>query len=684
MALRSSLRFASSVLVSLAVSLGLAACGTESPVDPPAPDGTRAAFDLSADVSEAASFWQLPIPSDLRLDAAGAPDFDGYPNTVVAAIDGFKNEVKDRRGWPMLPVAHFDFDGPMVERSHRDALAVDVSAGAFLLDLGDDSPAKGSLVPIVAETPLPDDAVPADFLSLAPRPGFVLRGDTKYAFVVLRSFGDAAGEPLGVPEDLAALAAGNTPEGERGAAATELYAPLWPALEALGVSPADVAAATVFTTGDVVADDAAMIDKLVEAYDVTIGSIELDTTNLYDTVCKLKAKVVYPQFQAGAPPFDTEGLFTIGPDGLPVKVRDEEAPVVLSIPKTLMPSSGYPFALNVHGSGGKAVAVVNGGGDLYARGTGVVFGTYGIAAAGSAMPVNPERLPGAGDIAYVNFNNIPATRDIFRQGVIEQRLFLEALSKLEIPADVLAGCAGPELDAGATAFRFDLDRLIVTGQSMGGWYTNMISAQEPKVKAIIPTGAGGFFPFFLTEAGDEQVSINQLTGAVPVAILGTTNPVSFMHPGAALAEAALEAADPIAYLPRIAQRPLPGHAPRSIYEPVGKADSYFNEAVFDAFSVGYGNEQAGEVVWQSMQDALALDGRDGLVPYAVSQNRLSESGEPYTGVVVQWVADGDYDPHAIYSRHDQVRFQYGCFAKSFVETGVGTVPAPQVFGAPCP
>ena len=62
----------------------------------------------------------------------------------------------------------------------------------------------------------------------------------------------------------------------------------------------------------------------------------------------------------------------------------------------------------------------------------------------------------------------------------------------------------------------------------------------------------------------------------------------------------------------------------------------------------------------------------------------SESGTPYTGMVVQYVGDGVYDPHAIYSQLDSVKYQYGCFFSTFLQTGTAVVPAPLPLGTPCP
>src|SRR5690606_3382877 len=163
-----------------------------------------------------------------------------------------------------------------------------------------------------------------------------------YAFVVQRALGDARGEPLLVPEALGRLAHGEAPEGAWGEAALALYAPLWETLDAIGVERDDVAAATVFTTGDVVADLASLSDRLVEERSVTIEGLALDSDDGASNprVCELVGTIAMPQFQRGTPPFNSEGLFEIGADGLPIEQRTESAKITITIPKERMPEAG--------------------------------------------------------------------------------------------------------------------------------------------------------------------------------------------------------------------------------------------------------------------------------------------------------------------------------------------------------
>jgi hypothetical protein len=319
-----------------------------------------------------------------------------------------------------------------------------------------------------------------------------------------------------------------------------------------------------------------------------------------------------------------------------------------------------------------------GGRHAVGEGPSLVLAEHGIASAGSALPVNPERLPGASAYEYLNFSNLPAMRDTFRQGVIEQRLFIEELLRVEIPPSALGACQGPSLPAGETGYRFHEGELMALGLSMGGAYTNIIGAVEPEIGAVVPAGAGGLWHRFVLDT-----DILDNAGALISILLGSDSELSFLHPAMQLPAVAWEAVEPMVYMQRLAKRPLAGHPVRDIYEPVGKNDRFFDSKTFDAAALSYGNQQAGAQLWNTMQDVLSLAALDGIATYPVANNGKSDAGEAHTGLVVQFEGDGLQDPHVIFAQLDDVKYQYGCFFRTFLDDGVATVPAPAPLGTPC-
>lgn len=652
------------------------------------PHRTTASFDLHADFAnqETFGFYAMPYPSDLRLTKDGTPDVRGFPNNLMAPIvEGLRATAMQRRGFPQMPVAYFRFDAPLAARDPAAIMAADASSLVLLVDIDDKSLDRGKFFPIVLATPDADRYLPENVLEVAPRSGVVLHHARTYAYVVRKSLRDAAGGELGAPAAFDALR-GAQPSADPELAAWKLYQPLWTTLAKIGVGAASVAVATVFTTGDIVQDTADLSSKVIARYQTSITNLTVPVGGDQTRLCELRGDISYPQFQPGTPPFDKGGLFEMGADGLPAKQRDEGAPITISLPKGQpMPTGGYPFIVYFHGSGGLSTAVVDAGPlqsatddkGIPGQGPAYVMAPHGFAMAGSALPLNPERLSGAGELAYLNFNNPAAFRDTFRQGLIEQRMFLDALSKLTIEPSVVAACAGLSLSNGETAYRFDMTKLHAQGQSMGGMYTNLVGATDPRVKIIVPTGAGG--------AWSAMVLTTQTIPDAPskLRLLLGTGPLTFMHPALHLLETAWEATEPFVYMPRIANMPLAGHPVRPIYEPVGLGDHYFSSEIYDGAALAYGNKQAGMPVWPTMQGALAIGGLDGVLAYPVENDLSSKEGIKYTGAVVQYQGDGVVDPHAIYRQLDAVKYQYACFHESWQKTGLATIYAPKTIDAAC-
>jgi hypothetical protein len=300
---------------------------------------------------------------------------------------------------------------------------------------------------------------------------------------------------------------------------------------------------------------------------------------------------------------------------------------------------------------------------------------HGIAAASSALPLNPERLPGASDYAYLNLNNLAAFPFTFEQGVIEQRLFTDALLDLQIDPSVVSACTGISAGSGSGAtHHFDPSSLMAGGQSMGGMYTNLFGAVEPRFPALVPTGAGGFWNLMILETQAIPGARTILTAALSV----DDNSFTFLHPALNAMALGWEIAEPIVAMSRLGHRPLAGMPVHHVYEPIGIGDSFFSTDVYDAAALSYQNQEAGSAVWPTTQEALALANLQGLVPYPVTGNQ-----DAHTRVVVQYMGDGIIDPHQIFRQLDVVKHQYGCFLQTYLSDGTPTVFGSGAIDDPC-
>ena len=672
------------VLVLVVPSIAaLPACSSDDgPGTTPSPE-TTSRFDPDASFAAENEFFAFPYPSDLRLTAEGTPDVASFPDQDIPLLKGLKLGAGQRKGFPMVPVGYFAFTHKLAPRDPDTLIPGAAASPILLVDVDPASAERGKTYPVVAQTMNKDPYMPENLLAIAARPGIILPPLRKMAFVVTKAIGfDGGAEPT-VPKGLAALAKGEVPEGPKGARLKELYAPLWETLDKIAVGRDGVIAATVFTTGDVVADNEVLGDKVMAAYKPDLTDFALDTERPIEEqpdLCHVRAKIVFPQFQKGTPIYNTEGLFEIGPDGLPIKQRDETIPVSIGIPRRAMPAGGYPLVVYFHGSGGVSRQLINGGdpGDPPLRWVAPVMARRGFAAAGAALPISPERVPNAADIDYVNVNNLVAVRDTFRQGILESRMLISALERARIPQSALGACTGPTLPSGETAYRF-AENPHAQGQSMGGMYTNLVSACEKRIKLSVPTGAGGYWVYFLLRSP----TVPQAPGLLAL-LIRTEEKLTFLHPVLQLGETAIEPIDPIVSAARVGRRPLPGHPARPIYEPVGVDDSYFKTEIYDAMDLAYAHPRVGDEIWPSMREAQKLLGIDTPIEYPVKANLKSENGSMYTGAIVQYSpAPEGTDGHSIHFRKDVVMQQYGCFHETFRKNGVAVISPPAPIGTPC-
>ena len=666
------------------VSFSLGCTGDDDIDEPAAASGPATALFAENAAASSSTFFDAPYPSDLRLTPQGTPDVTRWPTQGKGVLAAVLQGAGSRPGFPVVPVGYFRFDA---DPPARDSTQIEGRglAGAFaLVDVDASSPERGRTFPVVGTRPAVDAYTPEHLFAVAARPGVVLHPKRRYAFVIFRALGDEAGAELLPSAVITALAHGQAPERSDGSALLATYAPLWETLREKNVNLDSVVAATVFTTGDAVEQTAQITDAIAKKHAVEIAGLALepDPQNRFPAFCHYTGTVKMPQFQVGRPIFNENGLFVDGPDGVPAMQREENVAFSITIPKRPMPAAGYPLVLYFHGSGGVARELVDGAeknetGQLQTW-PGKILADKGFAVAGTSLPIAPDRVKGAQSFDYLNLNNPGAMLGTFRQGVTEQRLLVSALEKLRLPKALIDQCTGAALPAAVTEAKLDLTRLAAQGQSMGGMYTNLTGAVEPRIQAAVPTGAGGYWMYFILET--TTVGGRGLLKL----LLGTQAEFTFLSPVLHLMETALEPVDPMVSMPRLARLPLAGHPTRPIYEPVGLDDSYFPPRIYDAMVLAYGHPRAGAEVWPSMREAQTLLGLDAVASYPVKQNLSSELGVPYTGVVVQYRAEGAYDSHGIFRRLEAVRHQYGCFHATFQKNGIAVVPPPGAESDPCP
>ncbi len=658
---------------------------TTSPTapQPTAPLNLHTGPELVLDATGQSGFYGMPFPSDARRLPGGGPDLTGCPNPngmwfVNEMVDLCEHQTLGAS--PSGPI-YFQFNAPINPPVDDPVGSVQPGASIFLVDVDPNSAFRLERNPIhTALVTTADSCRPANLLEILPVPGRDLRPRTTYAAVVLRSFGAPGAPFLGQNAALTSLLSGTAPVGSYGVALQQTFDPLASALNGLGISPVDIAAATVFTTGDPAAtliQQTAYVDALPPIAPTMIG-----VRDQYPGFTALVGTYQVPQYQAGVPPFIlTGGNEVTDAQGNPVPQRYDSVEFCVSIPAGKMPAKGFPLYFYIHGTGGLAGEAIDRGVETQkdvpsAPGTGIAswVAPHGWATSCAAGPLSPGRignLSGGGYIAY-NFFNPVAMRDNFVQMVLEMTHLRRMLMSLQIDPTLCPGC---DVSASSTGkIYFDPDLTIVGGQSLGSYLAGMCASTLAGWKGAVLSGAGGSwieFPFGPSVPLEPASIVNDL--ALPAG-----ESVDIYHPFIMMADLALGPADNTHLLRHVYREPLPGHVPPHMLVVEGNPDHQVPEVLQRALILALGIDLAGPEVGAAPdgQDlpVLAISGRSEL-PYPVQSNLTLATGDTRTAAFVRYVEDPvTQDGHYVFFQETAPEQQMLDFLDALV---AGTAPVIQ-------
>jgi hypothetical protein len=640
------------------LAIASSACSPGPSPSDHASGGTR----VLADYTLAGGFFAAPFPDDARLTQAGRPALESFPNPtaspflekLVALLEA------DARGFSTTAGVFFAFDGPLdpgLELDHAESLSSE--AAAFLVDIDPASPERGARKPVRVQ--FAEDGGPfgaPNLLSLVPLQGIPLRASTRYAAVVLREARDATG---------ALLAAARKPD----AMSADIFDERRATLAAVGVRNDELAALVTFTTGDPTAEMQAVRKAMLAA--ALPAPLEPFAPNeVFAEYCVFESKLEMPVFQSGSPPFKEQGgAWAFSTDGSPVLQAQETARIVVTVPRRVMPASGFPVVLfSRTGGGGDRPLVDRGvhaqsGGPASTPGSGpaLEFARAGFAGVSVDGPHGGLRNLTGGDEQFLMFNvtNPSALRDNVRQSAAELALQAHVIATLSIDA---SSCPG--LDSGGAALKLDTSALVLMGHSMGATIAPLALAVEPLFRGAILSGAGGSWI--------ENVLHKQKP--VPVKgfaelLLGVAGKHSLRagDPALSLFQWAAEAADP----------PVYGHAiaPRHLLMLQGIVDHYILPPIANATSLSLGLDLAGEALDAETAELAALPALEPLLVFS-GRSKIALPAAANAGaalaVVVQHREDGVEDGHEVVFQTEPPKRQYRCFLES-LRSGTPRVPA---------
>lgn len=680
--------------LSFAAMVLLGADGDGCGGDPPAAEpGTTVRMDLGS----GAEFYSAPFPSEHRRRADGTIDVSGFPNPDGIELVDIIVDILDKEadGFGTTSGIFFPMTGALDPSSlpdMRGSLLPD--AQVLLVSVDPEAPDFGQRYPIVVGFEADGGPFGApNLLSILPYQGVPLRPGTLYAAVVRRSVRDAAGNGLSSAPEVEQLASGETPAGMSEGAARDY----WLALQLLrtdGVSPADVAGLAVFRTGR----PTDTFNRFVEhalAQPMPAPVAPFEPAEVFDDFCVYNTTIRIPTYQAGVPPYDTEGGgWAVDEKGEPLVQAEEEANFVVTLPRSAMPAKGFPvLVFSRTGAGGDRPIVDRGaramaGGEAIEPGTGPARELAQVGFAGSSIdgPHGGLRNVSGKDEQFLVFNvfNPRALRDNVRQSALELVLQAHILESIEIDASACSGLSTPD---GGPA-RFDVSTMAAFGHSMGASIVPLSLSVEPRLRAAILSGAGSSY----VENIIHKRKPIETKGFAEILIgyKSIGRELTDLDPLMSVLQWAAEPADVQAYGDSILREPK-DNAVHHIMMVEGIVDRYILPPIANSTALSIGLDLAGPRLDETseeltefapMASVLDLGGRSA-IDLPAAGNFKHGDGAASTACVVQHLEDGIEDGHEAVFQREEPKHQYRCFLQSLA-AGAPKIPEGAPISAPCP
>lgn len=482
--------------------------------------GFRVYFEVPRD-EPVDEFYRLPFPSDIRFQD-GRLDLSGHPSPgEVAGLDFTRLYLdalsEDADGFGLSSPVFFQLSDELDPASL--VVGFDNDSNVALVDVTLGSPTYGEALDVQIEYKKERSQFTcANTLAVAPLDGQPLRPNTTYALILRRTFESVRGTlPIRDP-DFVALVQDTAPEDARLTKAYAIFAPLRAFLEARLLPESQIAAATVFTTGN----PAGIGPKLREAVRNAPAPEVMALANCSEgeaSPCdlpsqnrgclpnnpafhQLQLEVSVPRFQKGTRPYreggpaGDEGAFVLAADGTPTPQGTENLCIGLSIPTGAPPAGGWPVLIFAHGTGGnymgglaalaEDVADIRDGNRPLAK---VALLTFDNVMHGPRQGLAPAAWEDPGPL-FFNIRNPRAARDNVLQGAADVFSLVRWVESLNLSA---AETGLPN------SLSFNPDRIQFLGHSQGTVISPAVLANEPNLRAAVYTGAGAELGLSLLE-----------------------------------------------------------------------------------------------------------------------------------------------------------------------------------------
>ncbi len=667
-------------IIALVASLSLA-CSS----DPEAPGESIYDIPASLDALVNAHYYDIPYPSEARMDTDGTVRFAGfYMKYENVSVRGLVNQSAHLlKGFSLAAPNHFRFTKGLVETEFpSDPQATTAATSPIqLIDIDRTSPDFGKRIPLIFEIHKKNaDEVYflGDTLSVRPALGTPLRPKTRYATIVRRGIRDTTGGAITRARGVGVALGLDAPNGPGETAHAALFADVAAILTEVGVPAAEVLHFTAFHTDDPTRDVFAIADYTRKSFPAptfreTITVLPPTTAN-YDAYEGTYGPS--PNFQEGVPPYrSTGGGFVFDAAGVPQVQSSFDLRFILAVPPASlcpMPATGYPIVIYAHGTGGSYRSVVDEDHGLASMAT-----SKCMAAIGTDQIFHGTR-PGAPDpksptaqtdiqLSFFNLFNAPAGRSNPGQSGIdvvqEARLFTER--KVQIPAAV-SKTGAPIL--------FDASNVTFMGHSQGGINGPIFLASDNQTRGGVLSGTGAMISISLVDKVQPEPPIPGLVKAFIGLYSAETSPeYSFFHPVLGLVQTVSEIGDPLSYMKHLVREPRPGFAPKSILQTEGvradgSGDNYAPVRAIETASV----EMGLPLLLPSIHPVtLSRDvGTLELTKQGITGNLADGKA---TGALAQFEPAGTSDGHFVVFKVPAARTLYSNFLRSLADNPIPTL-----------
>jgi len=570
-------------------------------------------------VLEGEGFFDAPWPSDLRRGEGGGPDLTGFPRRdEIDLLDSYAQVGESLYGFGNNSPIFVRFEEPIDRSLLPDAeLSATLASPVLLVNVDRDSPFQNELVPFEWDFQQTETAYqPACLLAVAPVHGFPLRPDTTYALVVLDGIA-GVGEQMRQAWD---------PSG----ADYETWELLIETLFQLGIDNDAVAAATVFTTQDPVAELAEYATYInygldLPRFDATIELEMLERNEAYDLY---EGRTFLPLFQEGERPYASEGgALHRNEDGEPRAAAWEYIRFSLTVPNDqTQPEGGWPLYIYSHGTGGDCSSHTS---DSLIFQPAELLARRGFVGLAIDQPLHGERATESTDPELHSFNylNLDAARANFRQGALDQIFLAAALAQGAI-------FFPPNRDT----VPIDTERMVFLGHSQGGLSGALAGPfLGRELQAMFLSGAGGVISLSILQR-QEGYDLVELLGAL--LDLDSDELLDSFHPTLGLVQWLADVTDPINYAPYWYDRqPDWASTPIHVGLSEGLLDGYTPYQTTEALAAAANLPLLQPAVTRPLaHELLGLDEQQR----PVSGNMLGYDGEPITAGLAQYGDQGHY------------------------------------------